>query len=72
MALTKQDKLRLDCFLTKIKKDADGFLGYPSAKDFDFSIFNDYLRFPFNNIGDPFIDGSYKVSSKEFEREVLE
>ncbi|MCH7742925.1 MAG: histidine decarboxylase [Proteobacteria bacterium] len=71
MPLGEQDKLRLDCFLSRIRKDSDSFLGYPSSKDFDFSIFKDFLHYPINNIGDPFIDGSYKVNSKEFEREVL-
>ena len=71
MPLGEQDKLRLDCFLSRIRKNSDSFLGYPSSKDFDFSIFKDFLHYPINNIGYPFIDGSYKVNSKEFEREVI-
>ena len=32
----------------------------------------DFLRFPLNNIGDPYDDSSYMVGTREFEREALE
>jgi len=71
MSLAKKDRDRLTQFLERIQADSERFLGYPSAKDFDFSLFKDFLLYPINNVGDPFVDGSYRVTSKEFEREVL-
>ncbi len=72
MPLTDADEDRLRIFHDKIKQDSASFLGYPAARDFDFSIFKEYLHYPINNIGDPFIDATFKVTSHEFEREVLE
>jgi histidine decarboxylase len=31
-----------------------------------------FLRFPLNNLGDPFVDSTFAVSTREFEREVVE
>ncbi len=72
MTLSKQDSHRLACFLKQVKRDSAHFLGYPSARDFDFSLFSEFLHYPINNIGDPFSDAHYKVTSHEFEREVME
>ena len=58
--------------LEKIEDYNRTCLGYPSAKDFDFSSLVDFLHFPLNNIGDPFTEGTYKVGTREFEREVLQ
>ena len=71
MDLSAEDKHRLECFLVNIQQYSASFLGYPSAKDFDFSLFKDFLHYPINNIGDPFKEASFKVTSHEFEREVL-
>ncbi|MBV9270030.1 MAG: hypothetical protein JO165_02990 [Candidatus Eremiobacteraeota bacterium] len=46
-------------------------LGYPSAKDFDYSAIASFLKYPINNVGDPFADGTYRVETREFEREVV-
>lgn len=46
-------------------------LGYPTAKDFDCGDLLRFLDFPINNVGDPFADGTYRVETREFEREVL-
>ncbi len=70
--LSQKDEHRLKQFMAKLEQDSASFLGYPAARDFDFSIFKDYLHYPINNIGDPFIDATFKVTSHEFEREVLE
>ncbi len=72
MGLSEQDRLRLEAFHEKVRKYSSSFLGYPAARDFDFTMFKDYLHYPINNIGDPFRDATFKVSSHEFEREVLE
>ena len=72
MDLNKEDQHRLQCFLASIESYNQACLGYPSAKDFDFSSLKDFLHFPLNNVGDPFMGSTYKVGSREFEREVLE
>ena len=50
----------------------DVSLGYPSAKDFDYAELDRFLRLPINNVGDPFAEGTYRVNTSEFEREVVE
>jgi histidine decarboxylase len=66
-----QDRLRLDALLDSLQNASDNFLGYPVSKDFDFSELAEFFRYPINNLGDPFEQGTYKVESHEFEREVI-
>lgn len=47
------------------------FLGYPVSKDFDYSELYDFLKYPINNLGDPFERGTYKVQTHQMEREVV-
>jgi histidine decarboxylase len=47
-------------------------LGYPSARDFDYSMLQPFLELPLNNVGDPFVAGTNKTSSQAFECEVLD
>lgn len=47
------------------------FLGYPVSKDFDYSELYDFLKYPINNLGDPFERGTYQVQTHEMEREVV-
>ncbi|MBY0244158.1 MAG: histidine decarboxylase [Sphingobacteriaceae bacterium] len=49
----------------------NNFIGYPVSKDFDYSEIYDFLKYPINNIGDPFNDSTYKVQTHEIEREVV-
>ncbi|PKH52693.1 histidine decarboxylase [Tenacibaculum sp. Bg11-29] len=49
----------------------DTFLGYPVSKDFDYSALNEFFKFPINNLGDPFEQGTYRVQTHEMEREVV-
>jgi len=65
------DRHRLECFLADTREKTSSFLGYPSPKDFDFSLFKEFLNYPINNIGDPFKDSAYTVTSHSFERDVL-
>lgn len=71
MALRQKDRKRLDNFLEFIKKQTDSFLGYPNAKDFDFTSLAEFLSYPLNNLGDPFFGSTFKLDSFEFEREVV-
>ena len=46
-------------------------IGYPVAKDFDFSELYPSLKYVINNVGDPFIESTYKVQTHKTEREVI-
>lgn len=48
------------------------FLGYPSNTHYDYSSLSDFLRFSFNNVGDPFVESTYALGTRDFEREVLQ
>jgi len=46
-------------------------MGYPVSRDFDFSDLLPFLKYPLNNVGDPFIPSTYTVGSREQEKEVI-
>lgn len=54
-----------------IVQRAANSIGYPFATDFNYSELYPLLGYSLNNIGDPFIESTYKVSSRALEREVL-
>ena len=54
-----------------IEEARNSFLGYPVSKDFDYDELNPFLKYPINNLGDPFEDCTYKVQTHEMEREVI-
>jgi len=62
---------RLNLLLQKLKKASDLFLGYPVSKDFDYSVLYDFLKYPINNLGDPYEDSTYKVQTHDIERDVI-
>lgn len=70
--LNERDRARLEELYARMGEANDDSLGYPSAKDFDYEALERFLRFPINNIGDPFAQGTYKVETRAFEREVVE
>ena len=63
---------RLDKLYSELAAANRDSLGYPAAKDFDYSALDRFLEFPINNIGDPFAQGTYRVQTREMEREVVE
>ena len=48
------------------------FIGYPNNTDFDYSEIFDFFRFSLNNIGDPWDDSTYRLGTRDLEREVLD
>ena len=72
MGLKQADSDRLKHFLDGIKTRTENFLGYPVSKDFDFKELFEFLKYPLNNLGDPFTPSTWKVDSREFEREVID
>ena len=67
--LEVQDQARLDALFESMEEATRGFLGYPVARDFDYSPLFRFLQFPSNNIGDPFQTSTYRVGSRDMERE---
>ncbi|MBD0835060.1 histidine decarboxylase [Aestuariibaculum suncheonense] len=63
---------QLEDTLHKIKKASNLFLGYPISKDFDYGPLFEFLKYPVNNVGDPFINSTYKVQTHDMEREVVD
>lgn len=63
---------RLHELLERAQRARDSFLGYPVSKDFDYAHLAEFLGVPLNNLGDPFTDSTWKVDSREIEREVVE
>ena len=67
----KSTEKRLRDKKKEMKRLVQSFLGYPSNAKFDYSPLFDFLRYPINNVGDPYDDSSYLLGTREFEQEVL-
>ena len=63
---------KLDYLLKDIQNNTNQFLGYPVSKDFDYSELYPFLKYPINNLGDPFEDSTYKVQTHQLEKEVVD
>ncbi|WP_196140198.1 histidine decarboxylase [Aliikangiella sp. G2MR2-5] len=72
MALSPKLAKRLKKFTQEIRQKTESYMGYPVSKDFEYEALLPLLQYPLNNLGDPFIDSTWKVDSREFEREVIE
>ncbi len=70
--LSETDKNRLSALLEKVQSKTKYFLGYPVSKDFDYPEIMPFLHYPLNNLGDPFVDSTYAVDSREMEKEVVQ
>jgi histidine decarboxylase len=71
-SLTAADNEKLEILLEKVASKTKYFLGYPVSKDFDYDALLPFLQYPLNNLGDPFVDSTYAVDSREMEREVVQ
>lgn len=69
--LSAENRDKLQQLRDKLKASNEYALGYPVAKDFDYSELTEFFQFPINNIGDPFEHGTYGVESHAIEREVV-
>lgn len=69
--LSPEDAARLSSLLEKVSERTGYFLGYPVSKDFDYAALMPFLQYPMNNLGDPFVDSTYAVDSREMEKEVV-
>lgn len=70
--LSAADQEKLFALLNKVQSKTRDFLGYPVSKDFDYTGLLPFLQYPMNNLGDPFVDSTYAVDSREMEKEVVQ
>lgn len=70
-ALSEEDQRRLERMLDYIREQAETFIGYPCRGRFDYSALYGFLRYPVNNVGDPFAPSTYRVHTREIELEAL-
>jgi len=71
MELTTIQEEKIDDILHKIIEAKEKLLGYPVAKDFDYSRLHEFLKYPINNVGDPFENNTNQIQTHEIEREVV-
>lgn len=67
----QNDQEVISRLLETVQEHTRNFLGYPVSKDFDYSELMPFLQYPLNNLGDPFVDSTYAVDSREMEKEVV-
>lgn len=71
-SLSANDQQKLAALKEKVQSKTRDFLGYPVSKDFDYAELLPFLQYPMNNLGDPFVDSTYAVDSREMEKEVVQ
>lgn len=71
MELTSIQEEQLNKVLDHIKQGNDKIIGYPVSNDFDFSELNEFLKYPINNVGDPYEDSTCQIQTHGLEREVI-
>lgn len=71
MSLQAIDQAQLTNYIERAEERAQFFLGYPIARDFDYTDLYPLLRLPLNNIGDPLVESTYDLNSRSLEQEVL-
>jgi len=67
-----EETARLDELFDRLSEERKHFVGYPCTADLDFSELYRFLDFPVNNVGDPYKDGTYRLHTHDFEREVID
>jgi histidine decarboxylase len=67
----KEVRQLLEQLLETIRTNTTHFLGYPVSKDFDYSDLAPFLQYPLNNLGDPYVDSTYAVGTRDLEKEVV-
>ncbi len=70
--LNSVDFERLNAYMQKAEARAEHFIGYPIARDFDYSELYPLLKLPLNNVGDPQVESTYDLNSRSLEQEVLQ
>jgi histidine decarboxylase len=72
--MKESTEIRLKTYSEEIKKLHEKFLGYPENLNIQYNeLLNEFGLFStcINNVGDPFTESTYKIDSREFEKEVI-
>lgn len=69
--LPPDDQKQLHELHDYIRQQYRTFVGYPCSGDFDYTPLLHFLQYPINNVGDPFAPSSYRVHTRQIEREVV-
>ena len=69
--LDAADVQRLEQFYSGLERESGRFVGYPCNAIFDYTELYRFLGFPLNNVGDPWVESTYRVNSREFEQEAF-
>jgi histidine decarboxylase len=70
-ALSSGDERRLEETYEYVRRQCATFVGYPCRGNLDFGPLLPFMAYPINNVGDPFAPSSYRVHTRQIEREVL-
>lgn len=71
MALTTTQEKKIDQVLSEIINQNEKLLGYPISRDFNYSRLFEFLKYPINNVGDPYENNTGKIETHNLEREVV-
>ena len=63
---------RLQALEQQLADERAHFLGFPAGMDLDISPLEPFMNGPLNNVGDPFVSKWHELSTKDFEREVID
>ena len=69
--LKKEDRLALANYFNQLDAQFKSCIGYPVNTEFDYTDLLPLLKYPLNNVGDPFVPSTYTLTSSTFELEVL-
>ena len=69
--LPEADRQRLDDCFARLGHEREAYIGYPVNAKFDYSPLYRFLRYPINNVGDPFVPSSIRMNTHDIEREVM-
>ena len=72
MHIDSKQSLQIEAALEKVKSGGDFMLGYPVSQDFDYSLLNEFLKYPINNIGDPVESSTNKIQTHKMETQVVD
>ena len=68
----KTHRLKVEALCQDLAVHTDNLLGYPVVRDFDYQEMYPLFGYFINNIGDPWVDGTGNIHTKEMEREVID
>lgn len=70
--LSAEDQKKLADLTSTLEGKLQHFIGYPCNTRFDYSPLYHFLKYPLNNIGDPFVPTNFHINTHEFECEVVD